>query len=122
MYLFTTILLQANSSVSSWGGKLVFIYLPAWERYALNQPGLASSQRDRVLMLASNLQIPMIDIHPVFQAQSDPLSLFPFREPGHYNELGHRLVGEEVRRVLSAMMTLRSKQSAERHGVNNSPD
>jgi len=103
MDLFTTILLQAKSSIGSWGGKLVFIYLPAWERYALNQPGLASSQRDRVLMLASNLQIPMIDIHPVFQAQSDPLSLFPFREPGHYNELGHRLVGEEVRRVLSGI-------------------
>jgi hypothetical protein len=33
-------------------------------------------------------------------AQGDPLSLFPFRRPGHYNAAGHRIVAEVVLEAL----------------------
>ena len=52
--------------------------------------------RERVLSIANSLQIPIVDISQVFDGQEDPLSLFPFREPGHYNEIGHKLVAEEL--------------------------
>jgi hypothetical protein len=98
--LLETILSQAKATVATWGGTLYFVYLPAWERYGnpqlLNKTG--ARYRDRVLSTAKRLGIPIIDIHPAFQAQKDPLSLFSFRRFGHYNEEGHNVVARQVLR------------------------
>ena len=49
------------------------------------------------------LDIPIIDIHnEVFKTHPDPLSLFPFRIPGHYNAEGYRLVAEAIGKQLDA--------------------
>jgi lysophospholipase L1-like esterase len=97
--LFGKILLEAKESISAWGGKLFFIYLPDWHRYA--NPQSAEKNRDRVLQIANTIGLHVIDIHQTFKAQADPLALFPFRLYGHYNEEGHRLVAEEVLRSIA---------------------
>ena len=101
--LFQTVLSQAKATVAGWGGKLYFVYLPAWQRYGNLQAAGKSAVKyhDRVLSLVKKLGIPIIDVHPAFQAQNDPLSLFSFRRFGHYNAQGHRVVAEEVLRVIS---------------------
>lgn len=104
MDLFRDILSQAKSRVSSWNGKLYFIYLPSWGRYANKNPGNAGKQRTTVLMLAKKLGLDIIDMNPVFEAQDDPLSLFPFRRFHHYNEQGHQVVAREVLRAISKSM------------------
>jgi hypothetical protein len=38
-----------------------------------------------------------------FAAQRDPLSLFPFRMPGHYTPEGYRLVAVELTDAISAV-------------------
>ena len=101
--LFHDILSQAKSRVSAWGGTLYFIYLPAWERYARNDHGFGTDARTTVLDLVKDLDIPIIDIHPAIQAHGDPLSLFPFRGNGHYNEKGHKVVADEVLKTLSSV-------------------
>ena len=99
--LFRDILAQVKTRAGTWGGKIYFVYLPDWPRYSNYELELVAKQRDSVLALVTSLGIPVIDIHPTFQSQSDPLSLFPFREPGHYTEKGHSLVAEEVMRMIS---------------------
>jgi lysophospholipase L1-like esterase len=94
MNLFRTVLSEAQTFVRSWGGSLYFIYLPAWPRYA--GQGRIDNDRERVLTTVNSLEIPVIDVHGTFQAQSDPLAAFPFRLDSHYNELGHRLVAEAI--------------------------
>jgi hypothetical protein len=94
------ILSQAKESVENWNGQLYFVYLPEWDRYGRSP--FASKERESVLRLVESLNIPAIDLHPAFQAQADPLSLFPFRRFGHYNEQGNRVVAEAVLRALSA--------------------
>ena len=84
------IIQEAQETVRSWGGEFQVIYLPQWERYSA--PHTAAPNRDEVLMLFQELGIPVIDMVPVFEAHGDPLSLFPFRAFGHYNESGHQLV------------------------------
>src|SRR5262249_23445522 len=74
--LFRTVLVVANAYLNSWGGKLYFVYLPDWARYA--QPELANKDRERVLTLIGNLALPLIDIHNSFTNKEDPLALFPF--------------------------------------------
>ena len=98
--LFREILQNARAFTNTWNGMLYFVYLPAWQRY-INPPS-ASDDRDAILALVSGLNIPIIDIHQAFQAHGDPLRLFPFRQPGHYNEEGHRLVAETVLRYFSS--------------------
>jgi hypothetical protein len=94
MFLFRSILMQAKSLVTDLGGELYFVYLPAWERYG--NAKLARKDRNHVLELTKSLNIRTIDVHHAFQAQDDPLSLFPFRRFGHYNKEGHRLAAETV--------------------------
>ena len=98
MNQFRSVLVEAASTVRGWGGQLYFIYLPEWARYS--HPEFANQNRDRVLRLVKDLNLPLIDLHPVFSQQPDSLEMFPFRRDGHYNSDGHRLVGEEVLRVL----------------------
>ena len=102
--LFREILQNAHAFVNTWNGMLYFVYLPAWQRYISPQP--AGDHRDAILALVRGLDIPIIDIHQAFQAHGDPLRLFPFRQLGHYNDEGHRLVGETVLCYISSHSSL----------------
>ena len=108
--LFAKILAEAKSRADASNGKMYFVYLPSLARSAKIplQPSALSTaikQRERVLSIVNSQQIPIVDISRVFDAQKDPLSLFPFRKAGHYNEIGHRLVAEEVIKHLSSQQT-----------------
>ncbi len=94
--MFETILEKARQHTSSWGGKLCFVYLPEYYRYAGSVDHDSFHQRREVLALVEKLGIPLIDMHEVFLAQPDPLALFPFRIYGHYTARGYRLVAETI--------------------------
>jgi hypothetical protein len=101
MELFEQIVVRMKSRVSSWGGTLVFVYLPSRERYSTStKPTLSadSQQRTRVLRLVAEEAIPVVDLHPVFQTRGD--SLF---EQGTFNEEGHRLIAEHVLAAVSSL-------------------
>ena len=59
--------------------------------------------RQRVLSLVKQLGVAVIDLHPVFAAHRDPVSLFPFGLSGHYTEEGNRLVATTILSELSAL-------------------
>jgi hypothetical protein len=92
--LFDKIVFQGKKLVDTWGGRIYFVYLPEWLRYAY--PTVDRRNRKRVLEMVRARDIPIIDLHPVFEACGDPLALFPFRRGPHYNEEGYKSVGEEV--------------------------
>jgi hypothetical protein len=100
--LFGSVLAEAQSTVRAWNGSLYLVYLPAHGRYVRSSMARQEhANRTRILALADSLGIPTIDIDAVFEASGDPLALFPFRRLGHYNEAGHRLIGETVLRTLA---------------------
>jgi hypothetical protein len=98
--LFREILQNAHAFTNTWNGMLYFVYLPAWQRYI--SPESVSDNRNAILALVRGLNIPIIDVHETFQTHGDPLQLFPFRQLGHYNDEGHRLVAETVLRHFSS--------------------
>ena len=100
LQLFERILAEARTTAETWNGRVIFVYLPTWERYRV--PELASKDRDRVLDIARRFDLYVVDLHSVFAVHPDPLSLFPFRRYAHYNEAGHRLVAEEVLRHMES--------------------
>ena len=98
--IFRDILQQSKQMVSYWDGKMYFVYLPAFERYSI---GDEHPNRDFVMQTATELGIPVIDIHKeVFDPHPDPLSLFPFRMISHYNAEGYKLVAEAIGKRLEA--------------------
>jgi len=105
--MFRHVLIDAAKTVHGGGGQLYFVYLPAWARYGC--PGTPNQDRERVLQIVDSLELPLIDLHPVFARQQDALALFPFRRYNHYNTEGHRLVAEEVLRVLKTRVVVSSK-------------
>ena len=101
--LFRTILSSAKEAVGNNGGRLVFVYLPEYERFNLDVPAASWSgapMKDEVLAMVSSLGIDYIDIGPAFRAVADPLDLFPFRVQGHYNRQGHEILAQEIRNYL----------------------
>ena len=81
-------------------GQLIFVYLPDWTSYTnFYSPGKAT--RSEVLALVRDLGTPLVDIMPRSRLTVIRCPSFPFRRPGHYNEMGHRVVAEEVLKALS---------------------
>ena len=105
--VFRQILTLAKQRTERWGGVIQFVYLPDWERFTQRFRTLGDTKRDDVLRIVSELGISIIDTEPAFRAHGDPLSLFPFRETGHYTEEGHRVVAQEVLGRLQASPVLR---------------
>mgnify|MGYP005999151617 CR=1 FL=1 len=83
--------------------KLYFVYLPEYLRYKKNIINdMQYNDYGKVLSEINKLNIEIIDINKeVFKKNSDPLSLFPFRSNGHYNEDGYKLVGEKILELTS---------------------
>ncbi|OAD18833.1 hypothetical protein THIOM_005561 [Candidatus Thiomargarita nelsonii] len=96
--LFTEILTKARDRTAAWGGKLYFVYLPEFERYATEvQNHDRYRKRREVIHVAKSLNLPVIDIHhEVFANHPDPLSLFPFRMPGHYTAGGYSEIAKAI--------------------------
>jgi hypothetical protein len=104
--LFRQILTAAKMEVASWGGTLLFVYLPDYYRCA--DPNFVArtldpSKADRdadprfgIVRLVDSLDIDVIDIAEAFARHEDPLSLYPFREFAHFNASGHRHAAETI--------------------------
>jgi hypothetical protein len=95
--LFVRVLAEAKRTTESWGGRLTFVYLPSWQ--SLSDRRFGDRQRTLAQQLASQVELPFVDILEAMRASEDPLSFFPFGLPGHYNETGYQLV---ARTMLSA--------------------
>lgn len=91
---FEAVLHRARDDVRAWGGTLVFVYLPQYGRYY--DPSRYYDPCVPVPGLVRGLNIPYVDMRERFSKVSDPLSLFPFREGGHYTPEGYRLVADAV--------------------------
>ena len=104
--IFFQSLNRTKERVNSWGGDLYFVYLPQFERYSSEKVDQDEFRnKSEVLDLVVSLGIKTIDIHKlVFEQQSDPLSLFPFRIDAHYTALGYNLVAEVIIKRAEAKM------------------
>jgi len=98
--VFRDVMAEAKRLVIAHGATLQFVYLPTSSRY-FDSPEAGVKMRDQILKVVTGLGIPVIDIHPAFQAHNDVRSLFPWRGHGHYNEDGHRIVAGEVLKAIA---------------------
>ncbi len=102
--LFEEVLGEARRSAESWGGQLVFVYLPDGPRYfaSARDSRIRDRIRDRVLAIAEKIYLPVIDVHPAFSAHPDPKTLFVYAG-SHYNADGYALAADAVFRGLQSL-------------------
>lgn len=100
--IFEQVLRRTKDEISSWGGRLYFVYLPKYKRYYSSKASESDLCNKRLIFfMVRNLQISLVDIDAAFSKQPDPLSLFPFRMDGHYNAQGYSLVANCLQAALS---------------------
>ena len=94
--LFEKILQKAGTIVSSWGGKMYFVYIPQIE-----------GQNDdyQVLPIVQRLNIPIIDFREKISDHPDSSSLYLFGRYSLLNEMGFQLVGQAIYSHLSENLT-----------------
>lgn len=106
------ILSAAKERISERGGELLFVYLPAYSRYA--SESAENHHRDRVLSLVRALPIPVVDFHQTLSRSGDPTDAFPLGLSGHYDGDGYRWLAEEMDRAVSARSDDRAGVALER--------
>jgi hypothetical protein len=91
---FKQILQLTKELVNKNNTKLYFVYLPEYRRYKKHYD---NTNYNLVKDIVNELKIPFIDIHKeVFEHEQNPLKLFPFELPGHYNVDGYKKVAETI--------------------------
>jgi hypothetical protein len=90
---FKGVLEAARETAASFGARLVFVYLPAYERYGGGESSTSGGRyKSDVIGVVRSLGIDAIDIEPLFSNHPHPRGLFPFDLPGHYTPEGHRMI------------------------------
>jgi hypothetical protein len=99
-------LTRAKEVVATWGGRLIFAYVPASERYRFpSLPAVAELAKDQaeVVQIAASLGLPVIDLHAALSAMPAPARLYPVATwPVHLNPEGYRVVAAVIARELQA--------------------
>jgi len=94
---FYNIISLSNDLAKKNNSNFYFIYLPSYKLYVEPDNSINAQYRNKIIRKIRSLNITVIDMHEnVFSKNNDVLSLFPFRRNGHYNELGYKLVAENI--------------------------
>ncbi len=94
---FKKIMILANELAKNNKSNLYFVYLPEYNRYFNSYD---NNSFINVKKIIDEIGIPFINIHKeVFEKQENPLELFPFQMPGHYNIEGNRKIGEVLSKI-----------------------
>ena len=96
--LFRQILTSAADRVTAAGGRMFFVFLPAWERYYKPQAVAGDRTRTEVLATARQLGLQVIDLGPVFGGALDRDRLWGRRgvANGHYSGAGYDLAAKAI--------------------------
>ena len=91
------ILRLANNFTIKNDSKLYFVYLPSYGHYKVNYKVDYKINYNLIKKIVNELNIPFIDINrEVFEKERNPLKLFPFEMPGHYNVEGYKKVADTI--------------------------
>jgi hypothetical protein len=96
------VLIKARATISGWGGRLVFVYLPDPPRFfSLDAPLVkaASVLKNKILTLAKKTGVTVIDLEPTFDSHAKPSDL-TYAASTHYSEAVYKLAADTIAKAL----------------------
>ena len=95
---FKKILEEVKSLLDEENIEFYFVYLPEYKRSLENIfDDKELNNYNQVIDIVKKLNINLIDINKlIFKDLNDPLSLYPFRSYGHFNEQGYQIITEKI--------------------------
>lgn len=84
---------EARSTVETWGGELLFVYLPSYPTLSRR---ISHPHRERVLAVAAAQGLDTIDVARHLLESADPIRWFPWRRDNHFDSQGYREIAELV--------------------------
>ncbi len=84
---------EARATVESWGGELLFVYLPSYPTLSRR---ISHPYRERVLAVAAAQDLATIDVARHLLESPDPIRWFPLRRDNHFNSEGYREIADLV--------------------------
>ena len=96
------VLIKARATISGWGGRLVFVYLPYPPRFFTpDAPSVkaASVRKNKILALAKKTGVTAIDLEPTFDAHAKPSDL-AYAASTHYSEADYKLAADTIAKAL----------------------
>lgn len=95
------VLRRANADVAAWGGRLVLVYMPAYERFA-TLVGEGVGGRRELLAFAEAEDVPVVDVTEAFAESRDPRSLW-YSSQSHPRPEAYALAAEAIERGLAGV-------------------
>jgi hypothetical protein len=93
---YSMVLEATKREAEKLGAEFYLVYLPS---YTDVQKGLQGNAM-KVLDIAKELGVPVINFYDIVQREEEPLKVFPFRLPGHYSPYGYALLAEVIAQKL----------------------
>jgi hypothetical protein len=98
--LFARVLQEARRTVAGWGGTLYFVYLPSWSEL-MAPTTFDPALRDRVLAVARETELDVIDLYGPMTSEGDPSAFF-FYSGSHYGPEGQAAVADAILETLDS--------------------
>jgi hypothetical protein len=93
--LLQAILAKAKQKTDSWGGRLILVYIPYFQRYVSAElPDEVDRQKCR--SIAAELGLIFCDVDEALTRHPDPLDFFDNRRSMHFNSTGYKLVADLI--------------------------
>jgi len=106
--LFKKIIMEVNQQTLSWGGKLIFVYVPSWGRYnkSYQFEGNNAKQifelKDMILNYLEDNSINYIDVDSeILNLTNNPSKYYNFEFYGHMNYNGYMLISDLINKKLN---------------------
>jgi len=95
--IFKRLMSEVKKYVKKHNADLYFIYLPEFAE--INSSSKGYLNRKKILNIINDLNIKSLDITSSINQLEDPLTIFPFKSPNHYNGLGYKIVANEIAKL-----------------------
>lgn len=93
----------AKKLVESWGGQMVFVWLPSWVNYGMSHDtyGIEIGEnyllKQDIIKTVRELELPIIDVQEgLLDKMEDPVGMFNHRTYGHFTLDGYKKVSDYV--------------------------
>lgn len=99
MEFFGTVVTKANDLVSSWGGKMYFVFLPGGWLEFIAKAAPKEYSPDIVIPFVESFNIAVIDVYTPMEEHAkhnDLKEFFPLRSVNHYNAKGYKFVSDVI--------------------------